>query len=60
MYATSGVSYGLFEATTALGLESARYELASAVLCALEVPDATERWLQGERVFAACDQLMAS
>jgi Fe-S-cluster containining protein len=60
MYATSGVSYGLIEATTALGLESARYELASAVLCALEVPDATERWLQGERVFAACDQLMAS
>jgi Fe-S-cluster containining protein len=60
MYATSGVSYGLFEATEALGLESARYELASAVLCALEGPDATERWLRGERVFVGCDQLMAS
>jgi Fe-S-cluster containining protein len=57
MYATSGVSYGLVEATEALGLESARYELESAVLCALEVPDATERWLRGERVFAGCDQL---
>jgi Fe-S-cluster containining protein len=57
MYATSGISYGLVEATEALGLESARYELESAVLCALEVPDATERWLRGERVFAGCDQL---
>jgi hypothetical protein len=36
---------------------SARYELESAVLCAFEVPDATARWLQGERVFAGCDQL---
>ncbi len=57
MYATSGVSYGLVEATAALGLESARYELESAVLCALEVPDATARWLRGERVFAGCDEL---
>jgi Fe-S-cluster containining protein len=57
MYATSGVSYGLVEATAALGLESARYELESAVLCALEVPDATDRWLRGERVFAGCEQL---
>jgi Fe-S-cluster containining protein len=57
MSATSGVSYGLAEATAALGLESARYELESAVLCALEVPDATARWLRGERVFAGCEQL---
>jgi len=57
MYATSGVSYGLVEATEALGLESTRYELESAVLCALEVPDATERWFRGERVFAECEQL---
>jgi Fe-S-cluster containining protein len=57
MYATTGVSYGLVEATAALGLESARYELESAVLRALEVPDATERWLRGERVFAGCEQL---
>jgi Fe-S-cluster containining protein len=57
MSATAGVSYGLLEATAALGLESARYELESAVLCALEEPDATDRWLQGERVFAGCEQL---
>jgi Fe-S-cluster containining protein len=57
MSATSGVSYGLVEATAALGLESARYELESAVLCAFEVPDATARWLRGERVFAGCDEL---
>jgi hypothetical protein len=57
MYATSGVSYGLVEATAALGLEFARYELESAVLCALEMPDATARWLRGERVFAGCEQL---
>jgi Fe-S-cluster containining protein len=57
MSATSGVSYGLVEATAALGLESARYELESAVLCALEVPDATARWLRGEWVFAGCEQL---
>jgi hypothetical protein len=55
--ATAGVSYGLLDATEALGLDAARYELASAVLRALEVPDATERWLRGERVFAGCDQL---
>jgi len=57
MSATSGVSYGLAEATAALGLESARYELESAVLCAFEVPDATARWLRGERVFTGCEQL---
>jgi Fe-S-cluster containining protein len=57
MSATSGVSYGLVEATAALGLEAARYELESAVLCALEVPDAPARWLRGERVFAGCDEL---
>jgi Fe-S-cluster containining protein len=55
--ATSGVSYGLLDATEALGLDATRYELASAVLRALEVPDATARWLRGERVFAGCDQL---
>ena len=57
MSATSGVSYGLVEATAALGLESARYELESAVLRAVEVPDATARWLRGERVFAGCEPL---
>jgi hypothetical protein len=57
MSATSGVSYGLVEATAALGLEAARYELESAVLCALEEPDATARWLRGERVFAGCEPL---
>jgi len=53
----TGVMEGLMEATTALGLEWEKYELESAVLRALEVPDAAERWLRGERVFAGGDRL---
>jgi Fe-S-cluster containining protein len=53
----TGVMEGLMEATTALGLEWEKYELESAVLRALEVPDAAERWVRGERVFVGCDRL---
>jgi Fe-S-cluster containining protein len=52
----AGVIYGLILASKELGLESGRYEIETAVLGALEIPDAAERWVRGERVFAGCDQ----
>ena len=36
-----------------LGLEHDTLELTSALLIALDTPDAAERWLRGERLFAA-------
>jgi Fe-S-cluster containining protein len=53
----AGVIYGLILASKARGLEWGRYELEAAVLRALETPDAAERWVRGERVFAGCDQI---
>jgi hypothetical protein len=44
-------------ATKAYQLESDDYELESAVLRALETPDAAQRWVTGERIFAGCDQI---
>ena len=53
----AGVTYGLILASKALGLEWGRHEIESAVLRALETPDAAERWARGERVFSGCDQI---
>jgi len=52
----AGVIYGLILASKKLGLEWGRYELETAVLRALDTPDAAQRWARGERVFAGCDQ----
>lgn len=49
-----GVSGGLSMACVRLGLDHWGYELHSAVLRAMELPDAGSRWLAGERVFRSC------
>jgi len=53
----AGVIFGLILASKKLGLEWGRYELETAVLRALDTPDAAQRWARGERVFAGCDQI---
>jgi Fe-S-cluster containining protein len=50
----SRIGQGVDEATEAYHLESGLYELESAVLRALETPDAAGRWAKGERVFTGC------
>jgi hypothetical protein len=52
MACTQGVLSGATIALGELGLDAGNYELSAAVLTALEVPEATERWLRGERAFA--------
>jgi hypothetical protein len=52
MACTQGVLSGATIALRELGLDAGYYELSAAVLTALEVPEATEGWLRGERVFA--------
>jgi hypothetical protein len=54
---TAGVIYGLILASKSVHVEWDRHELEAAVLCALETPDAAERWARGERVFAGCDRI---
>ncbi len=49
-----GVSAGLGLACVELGLDHWTYELHSAVLRAMDLPDAGERWLAGEPVFRSC------
>ena len=49
-----GVSAALQRAFSGAGLDSNLYELNSAVLQALECPDALRRWLRGEDVFRDC------
>lgn len=44
---------GLATASAARALDHARYELAGALAVALRTPDAAERWLAGERLFAS-------
>jgi hypothetical protein len=53
---TEGVLSGAAAAMRELGLEAGYYELNAAVLTALEVPAAAERWLRGERVFSVEDR----
>lgn len=48
------VAHGVMAGTTAARLEGGSYELHSALLRALETPDAAQRWLRGESVFMGC------
>ena len=50
-----GVRQGLRAALAGAGLDAARLELTTALRIALETPDAAERWLAGERVFAPAE-----
>jgi hypothetical protein len=38
-------------------IRTGRYKLESAILRALEMPDAAARWVRGERIFAGCDEI---
>jgi Fe-S-cluster containining protein len=51
------VEEGLITGLTALGLDAQWYELPSAVLRALEIPQGPARWARSEAVFEGCDQL---
>jgi Fe-S-cluster containining protein len=51
----AGVEKGLQEALRAGGLDASDVELTAAVRVAMENPDACERWLAGEPVFADCE-----
>lgn len=47
----------LLGAMASLGREPATYELSSALVVALQIPDAEKRWLQGEDVLAAAARM---
>lgn len=49
-----GVTAGLMAGFNELGLDPLSYELHSAVLRAIDVPDIGARWLRGENVFQGC------
>ena len=49
-----GVSTGLGLACVELGLDHWVYELHSAVLRAIDTPDAGEKWLAGDTLFRSC------
>jgi Fe-S-cluster containining protein len=51
----AAVEAGLQAAVGAAGLDGGQLELTAAVRVALEEPDACERWLAGEPVFAGCE-----
>ncbi len=47
----NAVLSGLSDSTASVGLDGGTYDLTSALLQALETPDATDRWRKGERLF---------
>ncbi|PHS08734.1 MAG: hypothetical protein COA78_12530 [Blastopirellula sp.] len=49
-----GVRSGFKRGLEALGLDSKSYELNSALVVAIDNPDAAARWAQGEEVFEDC------
>jgi|GEM_PF-2313790 len=48
----NAVLSGLSDSATSAGLDGATYDLTSALLRALETPNATDRWRKGERLFS--------
>ncbi|MBI1900657.1 MAG: hypothetical protein HYS13_06045 [Planctomycetia bacterium] len=52
-----GVSDGLRQGLAAAGWDGQLYELNTALVRALDLPDATDRWARGEPVFESCRQL---
>jgi Fe-S-cluster containining protein len=57
--AMRGIQSGLSGALRKRGKDGQYYELNSAVLRAIETPNATERWERGEDIFAGCTQPVA-
>ncbi len=52
-----GVEQGLTRALKSAGLDDQRYELNSALVKALDTPDAAQRWARGENLFTECKLL---
>lgn len=53
-----GVAAGLMSGLESAGLDARLYELNSALVTALDTPDAAARWAKGEDVFAGCKQYL--
>lgn len=51
---TASVADGMRDALQEKGVDAKRYELNSAVLCALTTPDVAAKWLAGQDVFREC------
>jgi Fe-S-cluster containining protein len=51
----AGVEQGLKTALQSAALDGADLELTAAMRVAMQTPDACERWLAGEAVFAGCE-----
>ena len=49
-----GALVGVREGLRGAGLDDGLYEMHSALVRALEIPDAAERWGRGEKLFAGC------
>jgi hypothetical protein len=49
----NAVLNGLSDSVSHRGLDGGSYDLTHALLCVLDVPDAVERWRNGERLFDA-------
>lgn len=49
----NAVLNGLSDSASQRGLDGGSYDLTHALLCILDVPDAVERWRNGERLFEA-------
>jgi Fe-S-cluster containining protein len=54
---SSGAEAGLQKALASVALDHSLYELNSALSTALEIRDAGDRFIRGERVFAGCKKL---
>lgn len=52
----NAVLNGLSDSTSSAGLDGATYDLTTALLQALEVPDVVQRWRKGERIFAGLEK----
>jgi Fe-S-cluster containining protein len=51
---TVSVADGMRDGLAAKGIDAQRYELNSAVLCALTTPDVAAKWIKGQNVFRDC------
>ena len=49
-----GVSDGLAHGLENAGLDASKYELHSALVTALDTPDAAVRWAAGDDLFGSC------
>lgn len=55
-----GIECGVSQALDSAGLDGSLYELNSALVAALDHPDAADRWVRGEEVFERCKRYESS